>query len=178
MAPLDDSILGSGDFTVLRGGTFYADGEKRRRPSYDYFGSGSSFYGSADSGRPFALPLESPHYSDDPFANFKDFADITAGIDSDFSNVVAVYAKHNSTKHEPNNILEQLQLIDEEKRAEEARSHRAEASTAEPIKITKLSKAKSKLLRTKLSKEPKKKETPKTKSASSVDYIDPLVADS
>lgn len=180
-APLDDSILGSGDFSVLRGGTFYADGDTRRRPSQDYFGGGSSFYESANSGRPFALPLESPHYSDDPFANFKDFADITASIDADFSHVVAVYAKKNSTavKHEPNNILEQLQLIDEEKRSEEAKIKRAEVSTAEPIKVTKLSKFKTKLLSTKEPKQ-KKKETPKKKSAasSSVDYIDPLLAES
>lgn len=181
-APLDDSILGSGDFSVLRGGTFYADGDTtRRRPSHhDYFGSGSSFYESSNSGRPFALPLESPHYSDDPFANFKDFADITAGIDADFSHVVAVYAKKNSTKvkHEPNNILEQLQLIDEEKRSEEAKNKRAEVSTAKPIKVTKLSKFKTKLLSTKLSKEPKKKTLKKKSSSSTVDYIDPLLAES
>lgn len=180
---IDESILGSGDFTVLRGGTFYGDGEKRRRPIHDYFGSGSSFYESANSGRPFALPLESPHYSDDPFANFKDFADITAGIDTDFSHVVAVYANKNSTsiKHEPKNILDQLQLIDEENRNEE-RNRRTEVSKQKPIKVTKLSKFKSKLLSTKLTKEPKKKkETPKkssTSATSSLDYIDPLVAES
>lgn len=161
----------------MRGGTFYPDGESRRRPIHDYFGSGSSFQDS-NSGRPFALPLESQHYSDDPFANFKDFADITAGIDSDFSHFVAVYANKNSTtvKHEPKNILEQLEMIDEEKRNEDLRHQQAEAQTPKPSK--KLSKFKSKLTRTKLTKVLKKPKHPKKAWESSSELIDPLVAES
>lgn len=177
----DESILGSGDFTVLRGGTFYADGQRKRRPSQEYFGSGSSFHESIDSSRPFALPLESPHYSDDPFANFKDFADITAGIDSDFSHFVEVYANKNSSnvKYEPKNILEQLEMIDEEKRIKAGGNKRAEIPITKPIKVSKLSKFKTKLLSTKLSKEARIMEIPKIQSApSSLDNVDPLVADS
>lgn len=163
----------------MRGGTFYPEDEPRRRPNYDYYGSGSSFQDSTNTGRPFALPLESSHYSDDPFSDFKDFADITAGIDSDFSHLVPVYAKNDSALkvHEPNNILEQLQMIDEEKANEQAGNQRAEATRLKPAK---LSKFKSKLLSLKHTKEPKmKKEVPKKISASaSTDYIDPLVADS
>lgn len=170
----DESILGSGDFTVMSGGTFYPDGESQRRPSFDYFGSGSSFHD--DHGRPFALPLESSQDSDDPFADFKDFADITAGIDTDFSHNKAVYVNTNGTKlkHEPRNILEQLQMIDEEKQ------ERAEVSTAQPITDTKLSKFKCKLFSAKFTKEPKikAKKPEKISTSSSADYLDPLKAES
>lgn len=175
----DESILGSGDFVVLRGGTFYGDGEHHHRPSYDHFGSGSSFHDS-DHGRPFALPLESTHYSDDPFANFKDFADLTGGMESDFSHAIPVVARKNSTtaRHEPNNILDTLEMIDEEKREAEE-STTTTSSIPKPIK---LSKFKSKLLRTKLVRaEPTKQSFKKSSNAppsSSADYSDPLVADS
>jgi hypothetical protein len=162
----DPSILGSGDFTVMRGGTFYPEGEDRN----EYYASGSSYF-DTNTGRPFALPLEQPkHHSDDPFANFKDFADITAGIDSDFSHYIVVYAKKNSTKHEPRNILEQLEMLDRQKEAE--------VSTSElPIKITKkMSKIKMKLRSTKLEKKYVKKKD--VKKSQNVDYVDPLVADS
>lgn len=127
------------------------------------------------------MPLESSHSSDDPFANFKDFADITAGLDSDFTHLVAVYAKSNSseTKHEPKNILEQLQMIDEEKRNEkEATRSTKPTTTSKPINLMKLSKFKSKLRSAKLKKAPKAKEVPKKLRAVSLDYVDPLVAES
>ena len=176
-SPYDESILGSGDFSVLRGGTFYPDDdETRRRPSHDYFGSGSSFHDSNDGSRPFALPLEAPqHFSDDPFADFKDFADITAGIDGDFSHFVVVYANKNSStvKHEPKNILEQLQMIDEENLHEAEK--RVETTAQKSPKVTKLSKFKSKLLSTKVTKETKKVEV---KKKTTIDYVDPLLAES
>lgn len=173
----DQSILGSGDFAVLRGGTFYPEGEEKNTESTSFFDS--------NAGRPFALPLEQSHHSHDPFASFKDFADITAGVDSDFTNLVVIYANKNSTKHEPRNILEQLQLLDDQQR--ESENHETEVSTSVPIKNMKLSKFKTKLLGTKPPKElykkvhaPKKlnkgKET--SSSSSSMDYVDPLVADS
>lgn len=185
----DKSILGSGDFSVLSGGTFYQPGDQSRPTSHDYYGSGSSFYDSADSSRPFALPLESSHSSGDPFASFKDFADITAGIDSDFSHLVAVYAQRSNstepeTKHEPKNIFEQLEMIDEEKRNEkEAIDNTKSATTTlklKPINLTKLSKFKSKLRSTKLAKAAKTKQVQKKLSAAMpLDYyVDPLVAES
>lgn len=165
----DESILGSGDFAVLSGGTFYPDGQ---RTSYDYFSSSSSgsFHDAPSSSQPFALPLESSANPDNPFVGFKDFADLTAGIDSDFSHQEAVYATTNGTKvkHEPKNILEQLEMIDEEKRTE--------VSTSKLTKDTKLSKFKRKLQSAKITKAPKTKET-KLKKISS-DYVDPLEAES
>jgi hypothetical protein len=142
----------------MKGGSFYTEGEEINR---DYYGE---FY-DANNGRPFAQPLERPQQSrDDPFANFKDFADITAGVDTDFSHTVLVYANKNSTKHEPNNILEQLEMIDQEK-------YETEASESIKSSAT-LSNFKTKLRSTKLKKEYKKYKVPKT------DYVDPLEADS
>lgn len=162
--PYDESLLGSGDFTIMKGGTFYPEGEEKSR---DY---GSEFYDS-NSGRPaFALALERPHQRpDDPFENFKDFADLTAGVDTDFSHLSIVYVNKSSTKHEPRNILEQLELIDQQKKDE------TEAKNSAPIKSgATLSKFKTKLRSTKLQKEYKKFKVPKS------DYVDsdPLVADS
>jgi len=193
-APYDESILGSGDFTVLRGGTFWADNDGPI--TSDYYGSDSSFYDTT-SGRPFALPLSSsgPHYSDDPFADFKDFADINAGVDSDFSHHIPVYA-HKNAKHEPNNILETLELLDAEAAAAEdedkAKNRETEVSTLKPIiKVTKISKFKSKLLGTKVTKERQQKKKPisgnskkpnsqkeQSTAAAEGDYVDPLVAES
>lgn len=150
----DESILGSGDFTIMKGGSFYGEDDER-----NYYGE---FYDTKNE-RPFAQPFQRQH-PDDPFANFKDFADITAGVDTDFSHIVSVYANKNSTKKEPRNILEQLQKIDQEK---------YETEVNESIKSsTALSKFKTKLRSTKLKKEYKKYKVPKT------DYVDPLEADS
>jgi hypothetical protein len=148
----DQAVLGSGDFTVMRGGSFYADGDARPT-RHDFFS------GSSTNGRPYALPLESsqPHIPDDPFASFRDFADITGSAieESDFSHHVEVY-----TKKEPNNILDELQAIDDEKEQE----------------VKKLSKFKSKLSST-LKMKPKKKKSTKI-SSSSLEPTDPLVAES
>lgn len=54
------------------------------------------------------------NYRSDQFSNFKDFADIV-DLDSDNSYVVKVYAHKNSTKFEPNNILDTLQMLDQQK---------------------------------------------------------------
>lgn len=146
----------------MQGGTFYPENEKDR----EYYES--EFY-DADNGRPFTLPLERPKQNpEDPFANFKDFADITAGVDTDFSHHVVVYANKDTSKHEPRNILEQLELIDQQN------DEQTEVEPSEPIKSATLSKFKTKLRSTKLQKEYKKFKVPK----SSADYVDPLVADS
>lgn len=49
--------IGSGDFSVIRGGTFYPDGERpyKSKATEDYFGSGSTFYNS--HGQPVAEKL-------------------------------------------------------------------------------------------------------------------------
>lgn len=181
----DQSILGSGDFSVIRGGTFYPEGEKtyRLKPNDDFLASFLNGHG-----RPNAQPLKDqkkPYYPEDPFENFKDFADINAGSDPAFSHFIVVYANKNSTKPHPShpspkNIFEQLQLLDLEKNLEknnEQTENIEEALTKQELtdkKLMKLSKFKSKLAKTKVVKKYKKKLGPKHET--SPDYTDPLLA--
>lgn len=146
-----DTLLGSGDFGVLRGGTFYQDSDPPIKGDNDFY----SYYNNGH-GRPQTAPLvRKLTYPEEQFANFKDFADINAANDAAFSQFVVVYTNKNSTMHHPNpkNIFEQLQQIDDEK------------------KVTKkTSKFKTKLAKTKLEKRYKKKANPKD-----LDY-EPLLA--
>lgn len=114
-------LLGSGNFGVIPGGTFYAEND----------GEASSNYGEYDSyyqnghGKPsfyFDKPASSKQYRQQQFANFKDFADINVPNGGQFSEYVAVYVNKNSSeeinpsernKHfRPNNIMESLALLD------------------------------------------------------------------
>lgn len=160
----DQNILGSGDYTIIRGGSFYSDGDAR--PSRHH--QQSFFSSSSGEVRPYALPLAStqPHIPDDPFASFRDFADITGTAneeeESEFSHKIQTFTKPTENHHhEPNNILEELQAIDDEKE----REHEQE--------IKKMSKFKSKLSST--------LKTKSKKISSSLDTTtttDPLVAES
>ena len=73
----DNSILGSGNFEILKGGTFY-DKDDYLRPFRFYFQSlsilTSKFFFSSNN-RP---PKQSSYYGggNDIFSNFRDFADI------------------------------------------------------------------------------------------------------
>ncbi|KAH8276101.1 hypothetical protein KR044_002165, partial [Drosophila immigrans] len=147
----DASILGSGDFGVLRGGTFYPEEEMPYHPddNSDYI------YGDANNGhgRPSEGFVQKYTYPEEQFANFRDFADINTPTDSAFSQFVVVYAAKNATKPQsshphphPKNIFEQLELLDREKALEEA-----------ALKKQLPSKSKSKLSKTKLQKKYKKK---------------------
>lgn len=116
------SILGSGNFGVIRGGTFFAqnDGES------DYTDAFSSYYNNGH-GRP-SLNLgytanPRPNFNQDQFANFRDFADINTPSNSAYSHFVVVYANKNATldeiseesrkvMSEPKNIFETLELLD------------------------------------------------------------------
>lgn len=179
----DQSILGSGDFSVLRGGTFFPEGSRSFR------GKNEDFLSSLlnGHGRPNAQPLtatKKPYYPEDPFENFKDFADINAGNDPAFSHFIVVYANKNSTKPHPShpspkNIFEQLQLLDREKEQEKSdQENSVDESPKEKEfnekKLMKLSKFKSKLAKTKVVKKYKKKLGPKVDT--SPDYTDPLLA--
>lgn len=159
----DQSILGSGDFGVIRGGTFYQENDPpiHGLESNDYY----SFYKNNGHGRPQAQPYTSSHqskfnsnFADEQFSNFRDFADINTPSDAAYSQFVVVYANKNSTSSEiqnPKNIFEQLQLLDQEDR-------RAHATALEkPKKSSNLSKFKTKLANTKLEKQYKKKLGPK-----------------
>ncbi|XP_017464789.1 PREDICTED: uncharacterized protein LOC108358130 [Rhagoletis zephyria] len=156
----DPAILGSGDFGVLRGGTFYPEEEMSYHT--DENSDFNQYYGDPNGhGRPSNEEFVQKYtYPEEQFADFRDFADINTPADSAFSQFVVVYAAKNSTKPSthprPKNIFEQLELFDREKEQEE--------------KKRRASKSKSKLSKTKLQKKYKKKTSPKD-----VDY-EPLLA--
>ncbi|XP_073954963.1 uncharacterized protein [Choristoneura fumiferana] len=125
-APLVDassSVLGSGNFGIIRGGTFFAQNDE---DSDDFGDSFNSFYNNGH-GRPsnglgyIANPR--PNFNQDQFANFRDFADINAPSNSAYSHFVVVYANKNATMDEiseesrrvvskPKNIIETLERLD------------------------------------------------------------------
>ncbi|XP_030382270.1 uncharacterized protein LOC115629833 [Scaptodrosophila lebanonensis] len=148
----DAAILGSGDFGVLRGGTFYPEEEMpyHQEDNSDYI------YSDANNGhgRPTEGFVQKYTYPEEQFANFRDFADINTPADSAFSQFVVVYAAKNATKSNthphPKNIFEQLELLDRQKALEE-----------KALKKQQPSKSKSKLFKTKLQKKYKKKLNPK-----------------
>ncbi|KAJ8909528.1 hypothetical protein NQ315_013582 [Exocentrus adspersus] len=143
-APETHSLLGSGNFGVIKGGTFYHenDGEQGEQTSFsefsDFFHNGHgrpSFYGG---GRPNPKP-----YKHEQFANFKDFADINTPSDRQYSQYVVVYVNKNGTEQpdpvnkpilKPKNIIESLAMLDLES-----------STTTEPVPEKKLSKSKRKL---------------------------------
>ncbi|XP_041980225.1 uncharacterized protein LOC121733888 isoform X3 [Aricia agestis] len=114
------SVLGSGNFGIIRGGTFFAQNDED-------FDEGFSSYYNNGHGRPsnnvnyIANPR--PNYNQDQFANFRDFADINAPSGSAYSHFVVVYANKNATLDEvseesrrvatrPKNIIETLEQLD------------------------------------------------------------------
>lgn len=152
-ANIDGSILGSGDFLLIRGGTFEPEGSLLEN------GFGKEAHTSK-------LTRKEPHYPENPFETFKDFADIAN--DPAYSNIVVVYNNEGSTttqhpkiKKSPKNIFEQLQLIDKENEEK-----------------AKISKSKTKLLKSKYLG--KKKYGSKFESISppstTESYSDPLMA--
>lgn len=149
----DESILGSGDFLLIRGGTFDSSN------GGSLLGNGFGREAQASKGA-----RKEPHYPANPFEHFKDFADIAA--DPAYSHFVVVYdngevsttPKSRNIKKYPKNIFEKLQLIDQENE-----------------EISKLSKAKLKLMKTKFVD--KKKFGSKYEFKSMLDsYTDPLMA--
>lgn len=137
-------LLGSGNFGVIPGGTFYPD-EKGASSSYEDFDS----YFHNGHGRPsffFDKPSGSKQYKTQQFANFKDFADINVPNGGQYSQYVAVYVnknrsdevlpKSNNKIFRPKNIIESLALLDEEQNTD-----------IESIPGKKLSKSKRKLIK-------------------------------
>nr|NP_001299764.1 uncharacterized protein LOC106121975 precursor [Papilio xuthus]BAM18714.1 similar to CG32816 [Papilio xuthus] len=158
-APLIDtspSVLGSGNFGIIRGGTFFAQNDE----DHDFGDSFSSYYNNGH-GRPSTgvgyIANPKPNYNQDQFANFRDFADINAPSNSAYSHYVVVYANKNGTMDEiseetrnvvsePRNIIETLERLDD-------------------IKIpVKISKSKAKLEATKQKMVSKKDQWKKTNS--------------
>ncbi|XP_045532547.1 uncharacterized protein LOC123720101 [Pieris brassicae] len=158
-------VLGSGNFGIIRGGTFFAQNDE------DDFSDSLSYYNNGH-GRPSLnlgyIANPRPNYNRDQFANFKDFADINTQSNSDYSHFVVVYANKNATLDEvseetrqvvakPKNIIETLEQLD---------------TTAPP----KLSKSKAKLAATKQKMQSKKEQWKKAKLSIKHDPEEPLLA--
>ncbi|XP_044258406.1 uncharacterized protein LOC123007272 [Tribolium madens] len=154
-------LLGSGNFGVIRGGTFYDKDSESGHYERDY----SPFFKNGH-GRPsyHGVPNPRPHQHQQ-FENFRDFADINTP-NSAYSQYVVVYVNKNATKHheevkKPKNIIESLALLD------------SEVTTEIPVK--KLSKSKAKLAKLLPEKKYKLKKIPKESKASR-ELHEPLLA--
>ncbi|XP_051163655.1 uncharacterized protein LOC127283045 [Leptopilina boulardi] len=113
-------LLGSGNFGVIRGGTYYPEDKENDEYSIDesiynpyYHGSGRSRHNY------YKNPKPQPVRGGDFFANFRDFADITAPPKSSFSHLSVVYANKNGSStarvnDQPRNIFETLRMLEEE----------------------------------------------------------------
>lgn len=157
-----EGILGSGNFGILRGGTFYSDsdGETSNYEEYNpYYQNGH--------GRPqFYFGGNPPARQHEQFANFRDFADINTPSNSAYSQYVVVYANKNSSHTgeigkiitQPKNIIEHLAMLDLE----------TPKSSPETISDKKVSKSKRKL-----GQIPPEK---KVKHKKSSDLYEPLLA--
>lgn len=143
-------LLGSGNFGVISGGTFYNDNEKEGTSNNygrdsDEFGS----YYSNSHGRPSfyfgGASNPKPQKHAEQFANFRDFADINTPASPAYSHFVVVYVNKNGTIVEPpvkqtikpKNIIESLALLDLEPPTT--------TTTSEAPPTKKLSKSKRKL---------------------------------
>lgn len=164
-------LLGSGNFGVIRGGTFYNDNEESSNYDYDpYFrhnGHGRPGFGYGGNPKP---------RQHQQFENFRDFADINVPSNPAYSQFVIVYANKNKTSdplpnNKPKNIIEHLQMLDLET-----------TSTTEAAPTKKLSKYKQKLalakrLEKKILRSYKaKNQKTTTISSSSIDQYEPLLA--
>lgn len=165
-------MLGSGNFGVIPGGTFYAENDKRTSSNYEEF---DSLYQNGH-GRPsfhFDKPAGSKQYKQQQFANFKDFADINVPNGGQYSEYVAVYVNknpHDGVKSDkniknfrPKNIFDSLTLLDQEP-----------VITTEVIPEKKMSKSKRKLA--KLLPEKKWLVKKSLKKSNNDEAVEPLLA--
>lgn len=161
-------LLGSGNFGVIRGGTYYPEDKEADDFSVDddiynpyYSGSGrvrSNYYRN---------PKPQVLRGGDLFANFRDFADITAPPKSSFSHLSVVYANRNATDagpiSKPRNIIEALRmLVDDEEYTT------TDATTTLKVPTKKLSLGKRKLIKMKKYEEDKARKSRMT--------VEPLLA--
>lgn len=143
---VNDNILGSGNFGVVKGGTYYA--EEREDADFASDSEPYAYIGpSSDGGSRLHRRKNPPpafRNGGDFFAHFRDFADITAPSKS-FSQYYVVYVNKNATIEDginaaaatatatsvkkPKNIIEQLNMLDEEAENEEPlRAHESKQS--------------------------------------------------
>ncbi|XP_077295906.1 uncharacterized protein LOC143918083 [Arctopsyche grandis] len=183
-----NGILGSGNFGVIRGGTFFSDSSDTESQYSDNIDN--SYFNNNGHGRPafyFGNSNPRPNYNQEQFSNFRDFADINAPSNSAYSHFVVVYANKNATLSDvqsqklpevsdeshlsasPKNIIERLAQIDEEQ-------HTALPTTARPEKKTKVSKSKTKLALLDDKKHLKKYKKSVVKKSEAKDLVDPLLA--
>ena len=150
---LHHPLLGSGNFGVIRGGTYYPEEKENDEYASDDASLYSPYYHGGGRGRANYLrnPKPQPIRGGDFFANFRDFADITAPPKSSFSHLSVVYANKNDSSKgdatatgpgritEPRNIIETLRMLEEEAMTG------SETTTSEPPPRKKQSKGKWKL---------------------------------
>lgn len=113
------SLLGSGNFGVIRGGTYYPEEKENDEYTVDETLYNPYYTGNTPRGRTnyYRNPKPQPIRGGDFFANFRDFADITAPPKSSFSHLSVVYANRNGTeKHAagPRNIIETLKMLEDQ----------------------------------------------------------------
>ncbi|XP_015174671.1 PREDICTED: uncharacterized protein LOC107065463 [Polistes dominula] len=143
-------LLGSGNFGVIRGGTYYPEDKENEEYAVEDTLYNPYYHGATGRARAnyYRNPKPQPVRGGDFFANFRDFADITAPPKSSFSHLSVVYANKNGSSTgritEPRNIIETLRMLEEE----EQRSNVMETATTE-IPRKKLSKGKRKLIKMK-----------------------------
>lgn len=113
-------LLGSGNFGVIRGGTYYPEEKENDEYSIDESVYNPYYHGSGRSRHNYYKnPKPQPVRGGDFFANFRDFADITAPPKSSFSHLSVVYANKNGSStarinDQPRNIFETLRMLEEE----------------------------------------------------------------
>lgn len=151
----DHFLLGSGNFGVIPGGTYYPEKKENDEYSLDESVFGPFYQGSGGRGRTnyYRNPKPQPVRDGDIFAHFRDFADITAPPKSSFSHLSVVYANKNGNGanrgiEQPRNIIETLRMLEEQEQTTNAIT-----TTEEPQK--KLSQGKRKLQKMKKYEEEK-----------------------
>ncbi|EFN79198.1 hypothetical protein EAI_10192 [Harpegnathos saltator] len=161
------SLLGSGNFGVIRGGTYYPEDKENDEYSVDESLYNPYYHGRARA-QYYRNPKPQPVRGGDFFANFRDFADITAPPKSSFSHLSVVYANKNGSSAvdgrvtEPRNIIETLRMLEQEEQEEEeeeranvAAEEEEEEFSTEETPRKKQSKGKRKLMKMKRYEEDK-----------------------
>lgn len=166
-----EGILGSGNFGVLRGGTFYNDNDGASSNYADY----NPFYQNGHGRPQYYFGGNPPPQQHEQFANFRDFADINTPSSPAYSQFVVVYANKNNTIKEsdnkpkiirPKNIIEHLAMLDMESET---------TTTTELTPTKKLSKSKRKLAKLLPEKKLRNKKNEKQQTLST-DLYEPLLA--
>uniref|UniRef100_A0A182PW19 Uncharacterized protein n=1 Tax=Anopheles epiroticus TaxID=199890 RepID=A0A182PW19_9DIPT len=144
LADVASPLLGSGDFSIIKGGTFYYDTDVPGKGFTDDF-YGLGYNGNNGHGRPQLAYLVQKPQKEEQFSNFRDFADINISNDPAYSHHAPLYVgirdsenpfkssssmmptpepKTNTAglaKREPDNILDELQSLEEASKADAKR---------------------------------------------------------